>query len=280
MTAATPMDLSITPRDRRFGRGAPLGRWWLAGDPIRTAVFNALSVTFPRGEALFIDAVRKHRDGAPEPLASEIAAFTRQEVMHTREHVAFNRRVTEGGYDVSRLEQSVVDRLAVVAGKPPIVSLAVTIALEHFTAILAHALLADPRHLEGADAESAALWRWHAIEEIEHKGVAYDTWRYTTRDWPRLKRWAIKSIVMLDVTRNFLRDRTQGILDLLRQDGLSGPRVWARLAWVMMVSPGMLRTVMVAWLSYFMPGFHPWKHDDRGLIAGAERNLPGLREAA
>ncbi len=273
MTTTTPIDLSITPRDRRFGRGKALGRWWLAGDPVRTAVFNALSVTFPRGEALFIDAVRRHRDGAPEPLASEIAAFTRQEVMHTREHVAFNRRVVDGGYDVSRLEASVIDRLAVIAEKPPIISLAVTIALEHFTAILAHALLADPRHIAGADPQSAALWRWHAIEEIEHKGVAYDTWRHATRDWSRRRRWAIKSIVMLDVTKNFLLDRTAGILDLLRQDGLSGPRVWARLAWVMLVSPGMLRTVLASWASYFMPGFHPWNHDDRALIAKAEPEL-------
>ncbi len=54
-------------------------------------------------------------------------------------------------------------------------------ALEHFTAILAHQLLADPRHLEGAEKETADLWRWHAVEEIEHKGVAYDTWLHATR---------------------------------------------------------------------------------------------------
>ena len=54
-------------------------------------------------------------------------------------------------------------------------------ALEHFTAILAHELLADPRHLAGADRETADLWRWHACEEIEHKGVAYDTWLNATQ---------------------------------------------------------------------------------------------------
>jgi hypothetical protein len=31
-------------------------------------------------------------------------------------------------------------------------------ALEHFTAILAHELLADPRHLAGADEDGARLW--------------------------------------------------------------------------------------------------------------------------
>jgi predicted metal-dependent hydrolase len=62
--------------------------------------------------------------------------------------------------------------------------------LEHFTAILAHELLARPAAPAQADPESAAMWRWHAIEEIEHQGVAYDTWRHATRDWPRGKRGA------------------------------------------------------------------------------------------
>ncbi len=276
MPASTPSDLVITPRDRRFGRGEAPARWWMGGDPVQTAIYNALSVTFPRGEALFIDSVRRFRDGAEPRLAAEIQAFIKQEVTHSREHLAFNRRVTEAGYDVSWLEARVEKRLAFLATKPPIVSLAATMALEHFTAILAHALLADPRHLAGADPESAALWRWHAIEEIEHKGVAHDTWRHATRDWPRWLRWKVKSRVMLLVTRNFLVDRTRGILDLLAQDGITGPRAWARLAWVALGRPGIARVIASAWAAYFLPGFHPWKRDDRALIDQAERALESL----
>ena len=51
----TPTDLTITPRDRRFGRDRRAQRHWLNGDPIATAFFNALSITFPRGEAFFIE---------------------------------------------------------------------------------------------------------------------------------------------------------------------------------------------------------------------------------
>jgi hypothetical protein len=43
-------------------------------------------------------------------------------------------------------------------------------ALEHFTAIIAHELLANPRHLAGAEKETADLRRWHAVEEIERQG--------------------------------------------------------------------------------------------------------------
>ena len=269
----TPSDLTITPRDRRFGRGSKTDRWWNGGDPVATALYNALSATFPKGEAFFVESVRKFRDDAPPKLAAEIKAFTTQEVMHSREHVAFNRRAHDAGYDLKPLEDRVDWRLEFVRSKPPIASLAATMALEHFTAIIAHELLRDRRHLGSCDAETAAMWRWHAIEEIEHKGVAYDTWLHATRHWPRFKRWIVKAKVMLLVTRNFVIDRTLGSLELLRQDGLTGPRVWARLFWFAFGRPGMMRKVFAAWASFFMPGFHPWNHDDRALIADAERSL-------
>jgi predicted metal-dependent hydrolase len=270
---ATPSDLTITPRDRRFGRGTDTSRWWLGGDPVATALYNALSATFPKGEAFFVESVRKFREGANPRLAAEIKAFTTQEVMHSREHVAFNKRAHEAGYDLKPLEEQVDLRLDLVRSKPPIASLAATMALEHFTAILAHELLKNPRHLAGADAESAALWRWHSIEEIEHKGVAYDTWLHATRDWPRFKRWQVKAKVMLLVTRNFMVDRTLGTLELLRQDGITGPKAWAALFWFAYVRPGMLRKILRAWASFFMPGFHPWNHDDRALIQAEEKKL-------
>ncbi|CAA9511475.1 MAG: FF domain protein, partial [uncultured Sphingomonadaceae bacterium] len=174
------------------------------------------------------------------------------------------------GYDLSKLERQVDFRLDLVRSKPPIASLAATMALEHFTAILAHELLRNPRHLDSCEPESAALWRWHAIEEIEHKGVAYDTWLHATKHWPGFKRWQVKAKVMLLVTRNFVVDRTAGALELMRQDGITGPRAWARLFWFAFVGPGMMRKVFGAWASFFLPGFHPWNHDDRKLIAKAE----------
>src|SRR5881628_3238899 len=206
-TLPTPTDLTITPRDRRFGRDAATPRLWHGGRVEATAIYNALSATFPIGEAYFVESVRKFREGTPPKLAEEIKGFTTQEAIHSREHDAITK------------------------DRPPIVNVAATMALEHFTAILAHELLANPRHLDGAEQEAADLWRWHAVEEIEHKGVAYDTWLYATRDWPRYKRWKVKAKVMLLVTRNFLVDRTAGSLELMRQDGVTGLKAWSSLLW-------------------------------------------------
>ena len=64
----------------------------------------------------------------------------------------------------------------------PLARLAATVALEHLTAILAAALL-DGRSgsLAGADPRVAELWRWHAVEETEHKSVAFDVYAVVRR---------------------------------------------------------------------------------------------------
>lgn len=272
-TLPTPADLSITPRDRRFGREAAARRLWHGGRVEATAIYNALSSTFPIGEAYFVESVRAFREGAPPKLAGEIKAFTTQEAIHSREHDAFNKAAERAGYDLSSLEAQVEKRLSITRSRPPIVNVAATMALEHFTAILAHELLKDPRHLQGADGEAANLWRWHSVEEIEHKGVAYDTWLFATRTWPRWKRWKVKAKVMLYVTRNFIVDRTSGALELMRQDGVTGARAWTLLLWYLWVRPGMFRKIAGAWLKFFLPGFHPWNEDDRHLLRAYEASV-------
>jgi predicted metal-dependent hydrolase len=263
----TPADLTITVRDERFGRDQKPGRWWLNNDPVATAWHNALSATFPRGEAFFIEAVKAHREGAGPKLEAEIRAFIKQEINHTREHIAFNRAAVDAGYDLDAIDQRVAANLELTKDRPAILNLAVTMALEHYTAMMAQEFLANPQHFAGAEPETAAMWRWHAVEEIEHKGVAYDTWLHATKDWTRYRRWKVKSLMMLIVTMNFIRNRWQDTLELLKQDGLTGWKVKAKLAWYLVGTPGVLRRIFPAWCSYFLPGFHPWNHDDRALIS-------------
>ncbi|HEU4598284.1 MAG TPA: metal-dependent hydrolase, partial [Solirubrobacterales bacterium] len=112
-TLPTPTDLAIIPRDRKFGRGTAESRLWHGGRVEATAIYNALSATFPKGEAYFVESVRMFREGTPPKLASEIRAFTTQEAIHSREHDAFNRRAEDSGYDLSSLERRVEERLEI-----------------------------------------------------------------------------------------------------------------------------------------------------------------------
>jgi predicted metal-dependent hydrolase len=282
MNAPAHIDLespahALIVRDRRFGRDTQLRRWWLNGDPVATAWFNALSATFPRGETLFIDSVKAFRDDAPPRLAAEIRAFIKQEVNHTREHLAFNRAATDAGYDMSALDARVEALLADVYARPPHVWLAVTIALEHFTAMFAREFLSHPEHFLGAENEQAELWRWHAAEEIEHKGVAYDTWLHATRHWSRWKRWKVKSLLMLVITRRFVHHRFNDARELLAQDGITGLRAILPMLSYLLIRPGILRRVFPAWCAYFLPGFHPWNHDDRALIGQYDSEYEAAR---
>ena len=257
----------ITVRDKRLARGATVGRHWVGGDPFASAIFNSLSLSFPRGEAYFVESVRAFRDGTPDALAEAIRAFCAQEVNHSREHLAFNRIVAESGYALAELDAAVATALAEARERPAIVSLAATMALEHFTAMFAHELLANPALLEGADARLAELWRWHAIEEIEHKAVAYDTWLHATRGWSGWRRWKMRSVMMLLASRTFVTLRYRAAIELLRQDGITGWRAhWGvqRHCWL---RPGLVRRILPSWIGYFRPGFHPWQRDDRALIA-------------
>lgn len=262
----SPEAPGITVRNLRFVRKRRIARWWLGGDPVATAWFNALSGTFPRGEAKFIESVREHREGASAELDQRIRAFIAQEVNHSREHIAFNRLASDAGYDMAMIDRRVEELLKLLEGRPKILDLASTIALEHFTAIMAREFLENPHHFSGGDPEIVALWRWHAIEEIEHKSVAFDTWLHATLHWSRWKRWRVKSLMMLLVTHKFFANRIRDSLDLLAQDGQAGWRVRLALARFLLWSPGVLRKIMPAWLAWFLPGFHPSNHDDRHLI--------------
>jgi predicted metal-dependent hydrolase len=267
--APTPADLTLTVRDERFNRGTTPRRWW-AGEPFGTAWHNALSATFPRGEAFFIEAVKAHREGASPKLEAEIRAFVKQEINHTREHIAFNRLAEEHGYDIKAIDTRVGEMLALTRGRPKIVDLAATMALEHYTAMMAQEFLANPQHFKDADPEVRKMWEWHSIEEIEHKGVAFDTYLHATRDWTPFRRWKLRSLMMLIVTLNFFRNRWNDTIELLAQDGITGWKAKWGLFKYLTVTPGVVRRIFPAWLSYFKPSFHPWDHDDRALIGKFE----------
>lgn len=271
--SATPADLQIKPRDLHIDREAATPRWWLNDAPFGTAVMNALSLTFPDGERFFIQSVKRFAKDAPPRLAADIRAFTVQEGAHTREHMAFNAITERAGYQTAEIEAYVTDRLAIARARPAIAQLAATMALEHFTAAFAHRLLADPDLLKGSPPDLARLWRWHSIEEIEHKGVAYDVFLHATRQMSPLKRWRLRRWAMLLTTLLFTRTVQETSLMLLKQDGIVGWRAKLGLMRWLWLKPGLYRRMIADYFAFYLPDFHPWQVDDRDLIAEAEAGL-------
>ncbi|WEK40325.1 MAG: metal-dependent hydrolase [Candidatus Brevundimonas colombiensis] len=271
--SATPADLQIKPRDLHIDREAVTPRWWLNNDPFGAAVMNALSLTFPDGERFFIQSVKRFARDAPPKLAADIRAFTVQEGAHTREHMAFNAITERAGYQTAAIEAYVTERLDIARARPPLAQLAATMALEHFTAAFAHRLLADPDLLKGSPHDLARLWRWHSIEEIEHKGVAYDVFLHATRAMSPLQRWRLRRWAMLLTTLLFTKTVRETSLMLLKQDGIVGWRARFGLFRWLWLKPGLYRRMIGDYFAFYKPGFHPWQVDDRDLIVQAEAGL-------
>jgi uncharacterized protein len=270
----TPAGLVITPRNVMLGRGEKRSRWWKSGgDPVATAFYNSLSAVFPAGEAFFIDSVRYYRDKLDPELRAQVDAFIKQEAVHSREHGYFNKQVRDAGYDISRIENETNEWRASTKNDPPELNLAITVATEHLTAIIAHAVLESERHFKEDPLDLARLWKWHAIEEIEHKAVAYDTFFAVTRDLTRFQRWKFRSLVLLLVSGQFLTERIRFMRDLFDQDSINKPSTWCRAFYFLLIYPGIIRQVFPAWLAFFRPNFHPWQQDDRELIAKTEAGL-------
>jgi len=150
------------------------------GDLIACHLTASLSAVFPDGEEFFVRSVRHYRDRITEPaLKRQVAGFIGQESVHGREHRAFNDRLDQLGYPAKRYERFTRRGLAMRQRLlPPISNLAATAALEHFTATLAELVLSseEVRRLFGHPAVRD-LFVWHALEESEHKAVAFDVFR-------------------------------------------------------------------------------------------------------
>jgi predicted metal-dependent hydrolase len=252
------------PRNRRFELQEALARDWHGGSAFRTAWFNAMSMLFPLGEKFFIDSVRAYSDRIDdEELRAEVRAFQGQESVHRREHQRYNEALCEArGYDLEEFEGPVRRRIAWAKGHfNERRLLAGTVANEHLTAIMAHDLLSHDDALTGADAEIAELWRWHAVEETEHKAVAFDVHQLVGGTVKERRHALVMSSFF------FLKDTFRNARIMLKRDG----QLWRWRTWwdgfqFLFGRPGTLRRIVPAWFSFLRRDFHPWQHDNSELV--------------
>ncbi len=257
-------------RNVRFEIGPEVPRYWHGGRRSVTAFFNNLSVFFPEGERFFIASVKAHRDFiVDERLKAEAKAFYAQEGIHSREHVRYNTLLREQGYPVEAMEGRIGRLLGRVSRRVPLrKQLAVTAALEHFTALMAHLLLRDPTILAGAHPVMANLWRWHAAEENEHKAVAFDVYVAAGGTYSE------RAVVMVFATLIFWVKVVEQQLRLMAADGmLFSAKEWLALGKFLFVSPGALRGLAPLYFAYFRRDFHPWHLDNHALLDDWKRDF-------
>lgn len=232
-----------------------------------TQFINAMSIFFPSGERYFIHTVRHYSESIKDPALKEaVSAFIGQEAMHGREHELYNKLLTQAGLPADELEKHASRFLDFLkAHLPAPAQLSVTIAQEHFTAIMSDLVLTDPRMIAGASRRLSALWRWHAMEETEHKSVAFDV--YESVMGRGIEAYVLRAGSMVLTTAGFITLVLYYQQRLLAADGSSHKWTgFGRFANFMLRTPGLLPRLAVPWVRYFRPGFHPWEHQNQRLV--------------
>ena len=253
---------TLTVRRLGVDLDTPLPRHWNGGCPFRTAFFNALSMSFPAGEQLFIDAVRRGLAQLPPNQRSrfddEVQAFIGQEATHRHVHARFNAHLARQGL-VNHWEARILRRRqALEAQVGPRNWLAVTAATEHITAIFSELVLAHPAMLAGAEPRLRDLWLWHCSEETEHRSTAFELYgAIGGNDAWRLRIFRVVSL-------HFLIDVLRQTANNLWHDGTWWrPAVWWRGLDFLFGRVGLLRRAAGPWRRYLMAGFHPDQADGR-----------------
>ena len=248
------------------------------GDIVMSHVLAVLSSVFPDGEDYFVRSVEAGRAGVSDPrLREAVEGFVGQESMHGREHRVLNDRLAELGYPTRAIGAYVRwlftarERIRNVR-----LHLAFTAALEHYTATLAETLLTDPdaRAVVGHEGVRYLLM-WHALEEAEHKAVAFDV--YQQAGGGEGMRMATMWLTHL----TFVLETSIWTMISLAQDPAARrhPGRVLRSAWELRRSPFTRPRAVRQLLQYTTRGFHPNDRDTTELIARWRTDLFGTEGA-
>jgi predicted metal-dependent hydrolase len=246
------LDASAVPRD------------WYADDAYSTTFLDALSMLFPEGERFFLESVKRFRMRIDDPaLRADVDGFIGQEAMHGREHRAFNEMLAAHGFGYSARVDGLVRWILRIARKmSPRSQLAITCALEHFTAMLAEQVLETDRIRDEIHPTMRALWIWHALEESEHKAVAYDVYRAVGGGYVRRIALMVLTSIIFVTVQGGLHAR------LMFSRGIWWkPWRWLRGIRVMWIWPGNFTRLIPRYFTYYRPGFHPNDRDNTALVA-------------
>ena len=196
-------------------------------------------------------------------LKKEVATFIFQETRHHHEHnFWYNKVLRDNGYSVDKFVypfKSFMEFGNDYLG--PTFSLALTVASEHLTTILARIILSDEKWLEGASYDFKKIWYYHALEELEHKAVAFDLYNEIKGGtWLR-----IYSLLQVFFVFTIFLGQLM-VCFLLKEKKIISYRGMKELL-IFLKHLGRKSTLFLrSYFSFFRPSFHPDDENDQKLI--------------
>lgn len=247
-------------RDLDFQLAEHMPRFWFGGNPVKTRMFDALSLSFPDGERYFISSVRLFRDQITDPdLKARVADFIKQEAQHGIAHDHMNQQMIEQGMPMDQMIGFLKKRFdAMLKTRSPEYNIAITAASEHLTALMADCFYSKKATLAEVEPHVRALFAWHAIEEMEHRDVAYDVMQDVAQVPYYLRANALIITSMLMGTFTLYRTNM-----MLKADGFSRRErvklLREGLSWAF-GKDGILTAMKKPYLDWFRRDFHPSQH--------------------
>ena len=227
--------------------------YWLRGCPVRTYYYDSLSSLFPAWETLFAEIVTAHLPSVQDAdLRSRMERFIAQETAHKNAHHAHNKRIDALDAELGEYRKVAIARKRLKSK----IWLAAMVSIEHIAASISRRILRKWGFEQGRE---VSLFRWHSMEELEHKALAIDLWDYLGYSREDLKKTAFRNLYYV------LRYCANSVVAKLRADGLLGsPRIWTKLG---LLGADVVWHLALPHAQLLRSNFHPSEVDDSHLLA-------------
>ena len=264
------MTSALRPRRLDFDlEGADVSTYWYDGDPFKSHFFHAFSLTLPLGEGEFMRSVRAVESRITDlDLKEQVRGFCQQEGNHAVMHQKMNSLLIRKGYDLVSMEGD--QRWLIRKGRKHCSDdflLAMTVAGETYTMRIARMLL-EGQILTNADERMKRFWEWHAIEELEHRSVAFDVYENVCG------KTSIRFLAIVSFTLAFWILTLRWTRRLLAHDGLvRKPKIWISGAYYLLRWNGIAFNTIRGAMRFMLPGYHPGRAADDELLRAWDARL-------
>ena len=246
----------ITVRRMAFDFPEEMDPVVVPGQPEESFFLIGLSLLLPYLEPYLIRTMKEAKRHVTDPdLMADLQNFSAQEGQHYREHIRFNEAIRRSGYpELERMETALeADYQRFSDTKSLRFNLGYAEGFEALTTASARFMIEESELR--LDTPCGDLMAWHAMEELEHRTVAFDVYDHVCGGY--FRRLAIGWFAQWHMARfigrvaRYMVRASPEIME--RHGGEEGARERRRMAL------GRQRKVLPSVLRTYLPGYTP--HD-------------------
>ena len=230
---------------------------WIPGNPVRSHLFNGMSLTMPYLEPYLIKSMQKAMAFINDPqLLADMRAFNGQEARHFQCHRRLNDLLKANGYpELAAVEQRLAASFERLSRRSLRTQLAYNAGFETMTNGFTHWLINHRVALfRNASPWVTSFWLMHMVEETEHKTVAFDTYMAYSGNYPA------RAFGVFHGSFHLVGYGLLGMLTALKKDRTL--RQWRGLAALVREVSSMIFNVGPFLLRALLPWHNPRCEDD------------------